>query len=40
MTRGDTPRDKIKAVIEDPSGFYLNVHSTAFEDETIRGQLG
>lgn len=22
-----SPRDKIKAVIEDPSRFYLNVHS-------------
>jgi hypothetical protein len=37
---GMSPRDKIHAIIEDPSGFYLNVHSTAFQDGAIRSQLG
>ncbi|MDQ3762108.1 MAG: CHRD domain-containing protein [Actinomycetota bacterium] len=39
-SHGMSPRDKIQAVIDDPSGFYLNVHSTKFEDGAIRGQLG
>lgn len=38
--RGMSPRDKIRAVIENPSGFYLNLHSTKSEDGAIRGQLG
>lgn len=33
-------REKIEAVIEDPSAYYLQVHSTAFEEGAIRGQLG
>ncbi|MDQ3764300.1 MAG: CHRD domain-containing protein [Actinomycetota bacterium] len=32
-------RDKIRAVIENPSAYYLNVHSTAFEKGALRGQL-
>ncbi|PZS40370.1 MAG: hypothetical protein DLM62_03220 [Pseudonocardiales bacterium] len=39
-SHGMSPRDKIQAVIKDPSGFYLNVHSTEFPDGAIRGQLG
>ena len=33
-------RETIEAVIEDPSAYYLQVHSTAFEKGAIRGQLG
>ncbi|MGH3799679.1 MAG: CHRD domain-containing protein [Pseudonocardiaceae bacterium] len=33
-------REKIEAVIKDPSAYYLQVHSTAFEKGAIRGQLG
>ncbi len=33
-------REKIEAVINDPSGYYLQVHTTAFEKGAIRGQLG
>lgn len=33
-------REKIEAVINDPSAYYLQLHSTAFEDGAIRGQLG
>jgi hypothetical protein len=33
-------REKIEAAIKDPSAYYLNVHSTAFEKGAIRGQLG
>jgi hypothetical protein len=34
-----TPRDKINAVIDHPADYYLNVHSTAFQNGAIRGQL-
>jgi len=34
-----TPRDKINAVIDHPAGYYLNVHSTAFDKGALRGQL-
>lgn len=37
---GMSPRDKIQAIIHDPSGFYLNLHTTEFPDGAIRGQLG
>jgi hypothetical protein len=32
-------QDKIRAVIDNPAGYYLNVHSTAFTKGAIRGQL-
>ncbi len=34
-----TARDKIQAVIDNPSAYYLNLHSTAHEKGAIRGQL-
>ncbi|MGH3823332.1 MAG: CHRD domain-containing protein [Pseudonocardiaceae bacterium] len=37
---GMSSREKIEAVIRNPSGFYLSLHSTEFEDGAIRGQLG
>ena len=33
-------REKIQAVIESPEDYYLNVHSSAFPDGAILGQLG
>jgi hypothetical protein len=33
-------RERIEAVINDPSAYYLQIHTTAFEDGAIRGQLG
>jgi CHRD domain len=33
-------RERIEAVINDPSAYYLQVHTTAFEKGAIRGQLG
>lgn len=33
-------REKIEAVINDPSAYYLQLHSTAFEGGAVRGQLG
>ncbi len=33
-------RENIEAVINDPSAYYLQIHTTAFEDGAIRGQLG
>lgn len=38
--RGMSPRDKIEAIIRNPSGFYLSLHSTEFKEGAIRGQLG
>lgn len=34
-----SPGGKILDVINDPSGYYLNVHTTAHKDGAIRGQL-
>ncbi len=34
-----SPRWRILRVIESPSEFYLNVHTTAYEEGAIRGQL-
>jgi hypothetical protein len=41
MASGCVPaaRDKINAVINNPSAYYLNLHSTAFEKGALRGQL-
>ena len=33
-------RQKIEAVINDPSAYYLQLHSTAFPGGAVRGQLG
>lgn len=32
-------QDRIRAVIDNPTAYYLNVHSTAFVTGAIRGQL-
>lgn len=34
-----TTQDKIRAVIANPSGYYLNAHSSEFPKGAIRGQL-
>ena len=36
---GGEPADRIQAVVDDPGQFYLNVHTTAFPEGAIRGQL-
>ena len=36
---GMSAGDAIKEVIDDPSNFYLNIHSTAYEKGALRGQL-
>lgn len=36
----NSTRENIEAVMKNPSDFYLNVHSTAFEKGAVRGQLG
>lgn len=35
-----TSKDKIQAVIDNPAGHYVIIHTTAFADGAIRGQLG
>jgi Ca2+-binding RTX toxin-like protein len=32
--------EAVQAVIDDPAGFYVNLHSTVFTSGAIRGQLG
>jgi hypothetical protein len=39
-SHGMSPRDKIEAIIRNPSGFYLSLYTVQFEDGAIRGQLG
>jgi hypothetical protein len=34
-----SPADRIQEVVDDPGGFYLNVHTTAFPSGAVRGQL-
>lgn len=34
-----SPREKIQDVINNPSGYYVNVHTTAHKHGAIRGQL-
>jgi CHRD domain len=32
-------KDKIKAIIDNPAGYYINVHNAEFPDGAVRGQL-
>lgn len=36
---GDATRDEIRRILEDPSGFYVNIHDTVRPLGAIRGQL-
>jgi CHRD domain len=36
----DVDPDLIKAIRQDPSAYYVNVHSTVFPGGAVRGQLG
>ena len=33
-------KDKIKAIMENPENYYVNVHNAEFPDGAVRGQLG
>ena len=32
-------KDKIKALMDNPAGYYINVHNAEFPDGAVRGQL-
>lgn len=32
-------KDKIKAIMDNPAGYYINVHNAEFPDGAVRGQL-
>lgn len=36
---GDATRDEIRRILNDPSGFYVNIHDTVRPGGAIRGQL-
>lgn len=36
---GDATRDEIQRILNDPSGFYVNIHDTVRPGGAIRGQL-
>jgi hypothetical protein len=36
---GDATRDEIRRILNDPSGFYVNIHDTVRPAGAIRGQL-
>ena len=40
LTVGAPNVDLVKAIRQDPSSYYVNVHSTAFPAGAVRGQLG
>lgn len=33
-------KDKIKAIMQNPENYYVNVHNAEFPDGAVRGQLG
>jgi len=33
-------RDQVRAIVQAPSAFYVNVHNAEFPDGALRGQLG
>jgi hypothetical protein len=35
----DTPSDTIKAIRQDPGGYYVNVHTTEYPGGALRGNL-
>lgn len=36
----DVDRELIKAILQEPQGYYVNVHNAEFPDGAVRGQLG
>ncbi|MFP5342100.1 MAG: CHRD domain-containing protein [Candidatus Limnocylindria bacterium] len=36
----DVERDLAKAILKDPSAYYVNVHNAAYPGGAVRGQLG